>query len=471
MKTNIVRNLASGIHIYVCIDNFDALLTKEEKNTGSIKHSLKLLNSFFVAIRKFANEKMGSQIEGIHIEKITGNRMHLYFEREKYSNTPIEQYVKELLYLAAYSAKIMHCLNNDISKLNSLDDAVISIGADYGHYRAFEFYDSANNIDEETSIGFAANYACKLQIVVSNNRIAISKDVFELLPYGLAAYFNKTYSPLLYKYSNDDKGAFYETDIDVLYFYSEEIRKHLHFDADSIKEIANKINFSDMSFSRVKNKLNLRTLTEKESKVFSGIVLFSDIRNFTGKFFDDDSNLNQMSNLAVQAVKKMIDNVIDFEGNHIQIQGDKEVAVFPLEYEPENGESLRDSIVCALSMIDDLRMLHLDVGIGMAFGDIYTSIIDVRGAKSNVVLGQTVALGNKLEDDCASANELVISKELYECLLKYDDSKYLCKYFVKRDYYYVTKKSFNEIKLLEEKNDLNEKTNNNGYYGVHFIEN
>ena len=36
MKTNIVRNLASGIHIYVCIDNFDALLTKEEKNTGHI---------------------------------------------------------------------------------------------------------------------------------------------------------------------------------------------------------------------------------------------------------------------------------------------------------------------------------------------------------------------------------------------------------------------------------------------------
>lgn len=471
MKTNIVRNNAEGMHVYICIDNFDELLIKEEKTSGNIKHSLKLLNSYFIAIRKFAKEKIASHISDFNIEKITGNRMHLYYGKTPGLNLKISDFVEELLLLAAYSHKVIKCLNNDIAKLNSLDDAVISIGADYSHYRAFEFYDPKNNIDEETSIGFAANFACKLQILVNKNELAISKDVYNLLPFGLGSFFEKATDFSLIKYSPTDKGGYYKTKIGVFELYSPAIRERLKFNIDDIKEIANRINFSDMTFSRVRNKLNFNYLSEKDSKLFTGIALFSDIRNFTGKFKDDDSNLKEMSDLTVEAVKKMITNVIEFEGNHIQIQGDKEVAVFPLEYEPENGESIRDAVLCALSIIDELRDLHLEVGIGMSIGDIYASVIDNRSTKSIVILGKTVALGNKLEDYCAKPNELVISNELFNCLQKYEDSKYLTKYFVKRDYYYVTSKSLRDIRLLEEKDNLNDETNKKTYYGVHYIEN
>ena len=469
MKLSLVKNKAFGMHIYICINNLNQLIMKEEKKDNNIKHSLKLLNSFFVSVRRYANERIKAVIPGLHIEKITGNRMHLYFESDQ--NVSINKMSEELMVLAAYTLKTIDCLNNDIAKLNSLDDAIILLGADYGHFRAFDFYDEKNKIDEETSIGFAANYACKLQIIAGNKRIAISKDVFNSLPFGLGAYFEKCNDYSLLKYVPSDNGVYYETDIGALYLFSDEVREHLKFNGSDIKEIANKINFSEMSFSRVKNRFNINSLTEKESKVFSGIALFADIRDFTSKFEDDDSNLKEMSDKAIKAIDAMIKNVIRYEGNHIQIQGDREVAVFPLEYDPNNGDSLSNAVVCSLAIIDELRALKLDVGIGMSFGDIYAAVIDIRETKSNIILGETVSLGEKLEDKCASKNELVISKELYNQLKKYEESKYLCDYFEKRDYYYVTKYSLSNVRLFEEKKRLDEETNKKSYYGVHFIKN
>ena len=207
MKSNVVKNLTQGLHVYINIDNFDFLLEKEESSPQkTIKHSLKLLNSFFVAIRRYASQRWSSA--GLHVEKVTGNRMHLYIEMLKGSNTTKEKYIEELIQLAVYSKRTIDFLNNDIAKLNALDDATISIGADYGKFRAFEFYDEKNGIDEETSIGFAANYACKLQIAVCNkNRFAISKEVYGLLPYEAKSVFKQEFSDSLKKYSSDEKGG------------------------------------------------------------------------------------------------------------------------------------------------------------------------------------------------------------------------------------------------------------------------
>lgn len=469
MGSNVVKNLTEGLHVYINIDNFDSLLVKEERNQHNIKHSLKLLNSFFVAIRRYTSQRI--KFPGLHIEKVTGNRMHLYIEMNKEANYSKDKYAEELILLSIYAKKTIDCLNNDISKLNSLDDASISIGADYGEFRAFEFFDTRNNIDEETSIGFAANYACKLQIVVnSKNKLAVSKEVFSLFSKETCGYFIKEYSNSLVKYSQTEKGYFYSSSLNSLLKLSNELSTRLVFNSDDIRDITNHINFSEMTFSRVRNKLNVNSLTEKDSKVFTGIALFSDIRNFTSQFKDDDTNLKEKSDQAIKAISSMINEVVGFEGSHIQIQGDKEVAVFPLEYEPENGESIRDAVNCALTIIDQLRKIKLEAGIGMSYGDIYASVIDVRGSKSNVILGKSVTLGNKLEDDCAAANELVISQDLYDTLSKYKESKYLCGYFRKRDYYYVTSKSFDDIRLNEEKKKLDEETRNKSYYGVHFVD-
>ena len=465
MKNSIIRNLTQGLHVYINIDNFESLLKKEETSQHSIKHSLKLLNSFFVAIRRYVNHKWN--FPGLHVEKVTGSRMHLYIEIGKNSNCTKEWCAQELLLLAAYSRKAIDYLNTDIAKLNKNDDATISIGADYGKFRAFEFYDEKDGIDEETSIGFSANYACKLQTIVKGiSRLAVSKEVMGLMSEDAKCHFTQEKSASLIKYSSDENGVYYSALLRIL---STEIK--VSFNPDEIREITNKINFSEMTFSRVKKRFNVKSLTEKDSKVFEGIALFSDIRGFTSQFKDDDSNLKEKSAQAIRGISLMIRNVLEYDGNHIQVQGDKEVAVFPLEYEPENGESIRDAVNCALSIVDEMRTAKLNVGIGMSYGDVYASIVDIRGSKSNVILGETVTLGNELEDKCAEPNELVISSDLYNKLSEYDESKYLCGYFKKRDHYYGTMKSFTDILTEEQNRRLNEETRNKNYYRVHYIEN
>ena len=177
MRNSIVKNLTRGFHIYVNIDNFDEILKKEENEGNGIKHSLKLLNSFFVSIRKYVSDK--NKFPGMKVEKVTGNRMHLYIEATNDSNNiHKKKYSQEIILLAIYARHALTTLNEDVAKLNSINDAVISIGSDYGKFRCFEIYDDMKKIDEETSIGFATNYACKLQIVVGKNKIAISDDVF-----------------------------------------------------------------------------------------------------------------------------------------------------------------------------------------------------------------------------------------------------------------------------------------------------
>ena len=272
---------------------------------------------------------------------------------------------------------------------------------------------------------------------------------------------------MLSKYTSDKSGVYYSAYLTALVDGTGKITLETRYNELDVKDIANKINFSEMTFSRAKQRLSINALTEKDSKVFTGIALFADIRNFTSKFKDDDSNLKEMSDKAINAITTMINKVIDADGAHIQVQGDKEVAVFPLNYELEDGDNLKEAVICALKIRDALARINLDVGIGMSFGDIYVAMIDIRGSKDPVILGETVTLGSRLEDDEANPNEVVISKQLYEILNKFKESKFLCRYFRARKNYYVTSMKYSDLVNEERKKTLDENTNAKSYYGVH----
>ena len=66
---------------------------------------------------------------------------------------------------------------------------------------AFEF--KRENADEETTIGFAANYAAKLQGLSSVGAIAISSNIFDALEDEKKAIFVKHNSSKLQKYGED----------------------------------------------------------------------------------------------------------------------------------------------------------------------------------------------------------------------------------------------------------------------------
>lgn len=89
------------------------------------------------------------------IEKITGARLHMYVVddvNEAYEI--VEEVVK-------FAGDLSRYLNSDIAKYKTLLDFKIQVGACFGSFYNYEF--KRQNADEETTIGYAANYAAKLQ--------------------------------------------------------------------------------------------------------------------------------------------------------------------------------------------------------------------------------------------------------------------------------------------------------------------
>ncbi len=460
--TNSKFEKTSGLHLYVTIDNYDDLLLKEEKDTKNIKKSLKLLNSFFVSIRKYASRP--NMFPGLFIEKTTGNRMHIYIEHEE--NVDKNKCMSELINIALYAYNSINCLNNEVGKLASLDNAVIKIGADYGRFWKFDIKDVQNGIDEDTSVGYAANYACKLQALVSKNSVAISEDDYSYVDEKYRKCFVVENDCKLSKYHPDKSDKYYKATLNSLRLVSEQDGRY-SFNEEEVKDIANRIDLGEMKLITEFRKLNINELTEKEAKKFNGISLMADIRGFTKKFKDDDSNLDQMAFDAYNAVLQMISKVKDAGGTHIQVQGDKEVAVFSIDYEPNDGLVLKDVIYAALHIIDDLNTLQLNVGIGMAVGDIYAARIDTKAKQDPVILGKTIFEANRLEDEEANQNELVISSKLYGLLKNFKESNFLCKYFSYRNGCYFTNKGYKTIIYEERAREQEQDTKSKNYTGAY----
>lgn len=456
----LINGRTKGLHIYISIDNLDEIIKDEERRFGEVKRSLKLLDSFFVSIRRQVS-KQGAY-PGMHIEKLTGNRMHLYIERE---NADQQTCMKELLRIAAFSYRTIAALNKN-PKLESIKSAVIRIGADYGWFYCMSLKDIGRQIDEETSVGFAVNYACKLQIIARNGSLALSEDDYPFLPSTVKGDFVLSHDTKISKYHPDKSDRYYKASLSVL---ADRISKEglLDFAEDDANDFANKLNLGEMRYRKALSRINLDAITEQESVKFYGAVIMADIRNFTGQFKDDDSNLAAMTQRARSALSAMIEAVLKNGGTHVQVQGDKEVAIFPADPSSKDGETLKAVVISALSMMDAVRKADLDLGVGISLGYAYASRIDTRGIKDPVILGSTVTEADELEDEQAKSGEIVISKDLYDALGCYEESRYLQKYFKQHNSCFVTSLGLKSIMDQEEVERLKKDELQRKYYGAY----
>ncbi len=78
-----------------------------------------------------------------------------------------------------FARKLANYLNSDVAKYKSLSKFKIQVGACFGCFYKFVF--TRKNNDEQTTIGYAANYGAKLQSICKNDCIAISSNVYEQL--------------------------------------------------------------------------------------------------------------------------------------------------------------------------------------------------------------------------------------------------------------------------------------------------
>ena len=398
-----------GIHFYINIANFNAIILDEESRTGEVTHAIHALDTFFTSIENFGKK----QSKNLVVEKISGARLHLYVVDEL---APAFQVVKAV---SAYAYKLVKYLNTDIPKYKTLKNFYINIGVAFGKFYDFEFT-IKEGFSELTTIGYAANFAAKLQALSGLNKISIPENIYDALNEDEKKNFEKVDETSIRKYGQDK-------------YYTE----HLVYvdppvaitDAEmtAAKDYANSDNLGDIAFSDVRVPLNFRNLSKTQCKKLNGIPVFADVRGFTSQFEEGDSNLDEMAQKTQQILDSMYRVSTGHGGVHVQFQGDRELSLYhnvPAqivngEYQSEQ-KCFKAAVLASMRMIDAVKPYEIHIGVGEDFGRLFATKIGARGEKDNILLGETVIRADAMEDKNAGEDQIAITAEVYSGLKSED---------------------------------------------------
>ncbi|MBQ2987120.1 MAG: hypothetical protein IJE23_06515 [Tyzzerella sp.] len=382
-----------GIHFYINIKNLNDVILDEEKK-GDVVHSIHALDTYFSSIEAFGKKHFPDTFV---VEKITGSRLHMYVLDE------IGEAFNVVAEVVGFAGELTRYINENISKYKTLMNFEIQAGACYGHFYNFEF--KRENADEETTIGYAANYAAKLQGLSSVDCISISSNIYEYIDCEYRKRFVQRQSAKIGKY---DQYCYYETIIANL---KTSIKRA--DELEQCKNYANQLNLSDMNFRNAMKPLTFDELSKKECKKVEGIPLFADVRGFTNQFDKEDANLEEMAEKTQNILASMYEVVEKQDGIHVQFQGDREFALF---HDYPGHECCLDAVVAGLKIIDTVKEYQVSVGVGQSLGEMFAAKIGARGEKDYILVGSTVIAADYYEDEMAEKNQLVISKNIYNYL-------------------------------------------------------
>ena len=387
----------NGMHFYINIQNFNEIVKKDEEANGTPTHVIHAMDTFFSMI-----EIVGKKYhpDTFIVEKITGSRLHLLVV-----NDDIAEAFCVVSDVGCFAFKLASCINRKIGKYSNLMDFRIQVGACYGKFYDFVFEET----DEETSIGYSANMAAKIQSKTQAENIGVSTDVFEAMVAADKKRFSVTYDLSLLKYGQD---RFYTARLGDLYSsidYGEDIEYAVVY--------ANALYLKDIEFSSAMKPISFDYLSKAKCKILDGVPLFADVRDFTSQFNDDDSNIDEMSKKTKEILTSMFSAVKKAGGIHIQFQGDREFALF---HNYGEYECYKDAVIAGLRIVDIVEKNTVSVGIGAACGSMYASKIGAREEKDNILIGKVVSEADELEDGKAEKHQIVISADVYRNLAKID---------------------------------------------------
>lgn len=385
----------TGIQFYINIINLNDVSEAEENATSEVRHTIHALDTFFSAIEAYGNRHYH---DSFVVEKITGTRLHMYV-----INDDIAKSFEIVSAVSQYAFQLTGFLRDEIPKYKTLIPFQIHVGACYGHFYEFEF--RREKADEMTTIGYAANFAAKLQIIAPSMHICISENLFNAIDSEQKKSFTKVESSSFEKY---EQKYCYRSSLSCLiqkYNFQRDLRR--------AGEIASRVNLQEMVFRDASQPLSYDRLSITECKKLNGIPFFADVRDFTSQFDADDSNLKEMAQKTQCILTTMYDTVEKCHGLHVQFQGDREFALF---HDYQDYCCTTDAVMAGLRIIDEVKSFEVNVGVGQSFGRLFAAKIGVRGGKDNVLIGRTVNEADRNEDKIARKNQLVISSAVYQKL-------------------------------------------------------
>lgn len=431
-----------GCHFYINIANLNEVVTKEEERTGNVIHAVHALDTFFSSIEAYGKKNYSDIFV---VEKVTGSRLHMYVTED------ITKAYNAIMDIAVYAYALSSYLNRNVGKYKSLLDFEIQVGCCYGKF--YDFIFKTEEKEEETTIGYAANYAAKLQGITSTGFISISENIYEEVGDEQKSFFSIKRDGRISKYG---QSCYYTANLSKF-----NIEKRVESGLEYAKEVANRVNLNEMIFTSPYSKINLDYLTKKESKKIKGIPLFADVRGFTSQFKDDDSNLAEMAKKTQDILTSMY-KIVNKKGTHIQFQGDREFALY---HNFGDYDCCEDAVLAGMRIIDAVHEFQVCVGVGQSLGKMFVSKIGARGEKDIVVLGHTVIDADSFEDDFAKANQLVIGTEIYQILCT--KNVQLAEQFTKvNDRCYYTTVGYKKFMQLLEYKHLTQNNQQRNYNGA-----
>ena len=431
----------TGVHFYINIANFDDVAEKEEAATQEVKHSIHELDTFFSSVEAYGLKHYPGLFR---VEKITGSRLHMYVENDSVPKT-----FEIVAAVTKYAFELAGHLNVNVSKYKTLLPFCIHAGACYGPFYEFEF--KRKDADEMTTIGFAANYAAKLQNMENLSRVLISENIYDSLTADQKKCFSRLTPTAIRKYNQT---CCYDAEIANL-----PVRYNFKRDFERAVEIARKVDLQNMYFRSANQPLSYRNLSKTECKKINGIPLFADVRDFTSQFDEDGANLEEMAVKTQNILTAMYDVVEERNGIHVQFQGDREMALF---HDYGDYSCVVDAVIAGLKIIDAVKEYQVSVGVGQSIGRLFAAKIGARGEKDNILLGRTVGEADKNEDEYAEKNQLVLSADLYE-KLKQNDSGLSSLFKKKNGGVYYTESGYHGYLSQESRKQLKHDNAHNNY--------
>ena len=363
--------------------------------------------------------------------------------------------------VSVYAYRLSKYITTEILKYKLLKDFYINVGAAYGKFYDFEFT-TREGFSELTTIGYAANFAAKLQSFSGRSNISISEDIYDVLSSDEKKLYVKIEEPSIEKYGQD---KYYKT-----YLYK--IASSIPItDADlaAAKSYANSDKLGDINFANVRAPLNFQALSKTQCKKLEGIPVFADIRGFTSQFEEDDSNLEEMAQKTQRILDAMYRASTEHGGIHVQFQGDRELSLYHNVpgsiIDGKSGKKcFKAAVLAAMRMIDAVKPFNVHIGVGEAFGKLFATKIGARGEKDNILLGRTIIVADSMEDKNAREDQIAITNEVYDGLQTED--KDLARQFKRVGDYFITTVGYQRYQSNVAYKLQHDNTTRNNYNGA-----
>lgn len=444
-----------GLHLYIGLKNLNDVIDKKEEQQEMPLVS-EFVSEFLGGSRDYINKLTGDDRVRVHVEKLTGDRIHVVFGNPATIPNDFFSVVNGI-------SSLVDCLNQ-AQKMKNLPNISVNMGADFGDYEdmPIRYFDAPDFIEEPNTIGYPANEAAKVQEKANAGEIRLTNRAMAALR---LEKLNEIYDTTGWYQS------FQKRYVDT-HIYSQTIHDYLEgnhslrmvFDSEASQRslLSEAVNGLRQKLSSLPSaSLNERrertqdsaTLTTRMTS-FKGFVIYADIRHSTKLLARWPQGSGQSQSLCsniLQRIYAMMKTVLGNECDHIQVQGDRETAILivPSEDDKERAEILLRTIFGLLKGNGDIFLSEglsdpgetLPIGVGVSYGIFHARKIGGSEEKENYLCGSVVNAANDAEGDGAKDdNTIALTPEAYDHICQVVTASVratVVKLFLKKGDYYV----------------------------------